>query len=272
MQDDNTSNYNNNSSHYDDDDNDTFGEVELETFIGGASPSSLKTQQRSTNETSYERRQRIYYDTVQNELHSYQQHKKNHIKKKSSFLKSSVTKMGNVLQKINIGKWIDELEKDQVIADQLEKYNKDIIDEQKRKQLVRDVHEKCLGAVREHLNSFLLEEHNDINTSYYEDWISELHPDNVIIRNDNNKNSAASTTASVVMPASSPSTIEIDARYYLVNSDHRMLWNEAITKIEQQQQENNKVNNNENHVGTDEIMSTSVVSSSRIVEPRRILF
>ena len=55
-----------------------------------------------------------------------------------------------------------------------------------------------------------------------------------INHNDNNK-----STASAVMTTTTSSSlpkIEIDARHYLVNSDHRLLWNEAISKIEQQQQ------------------------------------
>lgn len=105
----------------------------------------------------------------------------------------------NLVQKLNIGKWIDDLEKDQVLADQLEDANDDLQQEVARKALVIAVKEECMDAIRVHLRSFLEEEPDGM----YEDWIAELHPDNY--------NEEKQT---------------VDARFYVQDSDHRLLWNQ----------------------------------------------
>ena len=76
---------------------------------------------------------------------------------------------------INIGRWIDDLERDQELADRLEQINEEHRAEAERRQLVMEVREACMDAVRAHLESFL-EEYPD---STYEDWVAELHPDNI---------------------------------------------------------------------------------------------
>lgn len=105
----------------------------------------------------------------------------------------------NMVQKLNVGKWIDDLEKNQELAYQLEDLNAELQQEVERKELVIAVREACMDAIREHLRSFL-DERSD---GTYEEWIAELHPDNY----DEIKQ-------------------KVDARFYIQDSDHRLLWNQ----------------------------------------------
>lgn len=107
----------------------------------------------------------------------------------------------NVIQKLNIGRWIDDLEQDQILADRLEEANAEIREEVARKELVVQVKKACMDAIRVHLRSFLAETPD----GSYEDWIAELHPDNF----DDAKQT-------------------VDARFYVQDSDHRILWNEQL--------------------------------------------
>jgi hypothetical protein len=139
--------------------------------------------------------------------------------------RQSLQKVGTALQKINIAKWIDDLERDQNVADELDRVNQENREEQERKDLCRQAEQACLLAVKEHLQSFLQEKRDD---AAYEEWIGELHPDNIYIKDDGS------------------GTI-VDPRFYIQDSDHRILWNDAVTE------------------------SCSADSLSRIVKARRIL-
>lgn len=134
--------------------------------------------------------------------------------------RKGLQRVGTALQKINIAKWIDDLEKDQEAADELDRVNQENREEQERKDLCRQAEQACLLAVKEHLQSFLLEKAD----APYEEWISELHPDNI-------KDDGSGT---------------VDPRFYIQDSDHRILWNDAMTA------------------------SCSADSLSRIVKARRI--
>jgi hypothetical protein len=114
-------------------------------------------------------------------------------------LKKGLKSARNIVQKLNVGKWIDDLEKDQELADQLEEVNAEFQQEVERKELVIAVREACMDAIRTHLRSFL--EENPHGT--YEDWIAELHPDNYCEEKQT-----------------------VDARFYVADSDHRILWNQ----------------------------------------------
>lgn len=103
------------------------------------------------------------------------------------------------INKVNIGKWIDDLEKDQELADELERINEEHQAEAERRHLVVQVREACMDAIRTHLVSFLQENPE----GSYEDWVAELHPDNV-----------------------SEHDASVDHRFYVEDSDHRILWNE----------------------------------------------
>jgi hypothetical protein len=135
--------------------------------------------------------------------------------------RQGLQKVGTALQKVNIAKWIDDLERDQNVADELDRVNQENREEQERKDLCRQAEQACLLAVKEHLQSFLQEKRD----AAYEEWIGELHPDNI-------KDDGSGT---------------VDPRFYIQDSDHRILWNDAMTA------------------------SCSADSLSRIVKARRIL-
>ena len=138
------------------------------------------------------------------------------LRKQKSKLAKGIQSVGNALQRINIARWIDDLEKDQNIADQLERMNQENAEEQKRKEICRQAEEACLLAIRNHLDSFL--EENPKGT--YEDWIAELHPDNV-------------------------REGKIDSRFYIQDSEHLVLWKDAHEKMNNDQQASGKNGDNE---------------------------
>jgi len=79
------------------------------------------------------------------------------------------------INKVNIGRWIDDLERDQELADELELRNNEHREEVERRQIVMQVREACMDAMRMHLVSFLQE----CPEGSYEEWVAELHPDNI---------------------------------------------------------------------------------------------
>jgi hypothetical protein len=121
-------------------------------------------------------------------------------------LKAGLSKVGTTLQKFNLAKLIDDMEHDQELADHLETVNRDINEELGRKELVREAHARCHAEIERHLVEFL--ESNP--AASYEDWIGDLHPDNV---------SEGTLLADLK---------QVDMRFYVVDSDHRMLWNRTV--------------------------------------------
>lgn len=119
-------------------------------------------------------------------------------------LKARLVQVGNTMQKLNLAKLIDDMEHDQELADQLEEINLDIHEEAERKDLVREAISACQAEIESHLEAFL-EAHPDAT---YENWIQDLHPDNV------------------VEGKLLPDFVEVDHRFYVEESDHRLLWNE----------------------------------------------
>lgn len=119
-------------------------------------------------------------------------------------IKANLQKVGQKVQKLNLARLIDEMERDQELADQLETVNVEVKEEMKRKALVREAVARCHEEIEKHLDSFL-RIHPD---GTYEEWIRELHPENVQqgkILDD---------------------LWVIDERFYVESSDHRKLWNE----------------------------------------------
>jgi hypothetical protein len=173
-------------------------------------------------------------------------------------IKNGVQKVGDVLQKVNIGKWIDELERDQEIADELNRQNIDNEEENERKQIVREAQEACMDAIRVHLHSFLLDDSENIST--YEDWIAELHPDNIITTITNKNEDSNKQTEQ--------QQFSIDPRYYLTDSDHRIMWNDAISKMDQHQQIKEHDDTHCN-LHTKQSPNSGIVSS-RIVEAKSL--
>ena len=125
-------------------------------------------------------------------------------------IQKSVTVAGNQLQKVNLGKLIDEMEHDQEVADKLEFINQETQEEAARKELVREATEACQREIANHLEEFL-ERRPDAT---YEDWILELHPDNV------------------EQGYFFEELTEVDIRFYVKDSDHRLMWNahEKVSK------------------------------------------
>lgn len=116
-------------------------------------------------------------------------------------LQRGLASVGNALQKVNIGRWIDDLERDQELADDLDRVNAENAAEADRLEICRQAEEACRKAMEEHLASFLREHPDD---GSYEDWIRELHPDNVAEDDDD----------------------VIDARLLAPDCDHRLMWDE----------------------------------------------
>lgn len=109
--------------------------------------------------------------------------------------------VGMALQKINLAHLIDEMEKQQEIAYQLEHINEENLEEVKRKEMVEEAVAACKRAMKEHLHAILAERPDTV----YEEWIKQLHPDNAYFDDD-----------------------RIDHRYYTEDSDHRHMWNECM--------------------------------------------
>ena len=110
--------------------------------------------------------------------------------------------IGVYLQKVNLAKLIDDLERDQEFADF------EISEEEERRAMCAEAVAACRQTILEHMRSFL-EEWPDAT---YEEWITQLHPDNA----DTHKQRCSN-----VEP--------IDHRFYVEESDHRIIWNENMT-------------------------------------------
>jgi hypothetical protein len=118
-------------------------------------------------------------------------------------VKTVAGKVGQQLQKVNIAKWIDDLELDQEVADRMERINANNQEEQKHRDMKREATEACFDAIQSHLDDFL----QTHPTASYEKWIEDLHPDNVLEKGGE--------------------TV-IDHRFYVDDSDHRHIWNRNL--------------------------------------------
>lgn len=112
--------------------------------------------------------------------------------------------LGAKLKNMSPTKWIDDLEHYQELADDLEKVNSETNEDVQRHQERIQAGEACLQAIKDHLHSFL-SEHPE---GTYEEWIEELHPENVAQHEE--------------------SKLIIDHRFYVKESDHLILWNETV--------------------------------------------
>lgn len=130
-----------------------------------------------------------------------------------NILGATVKTIGNVYQKVNLAKLIDNLERDQVLADHLEHVNQELLEEEERKRICREAELLCLQTIESHLEEFL--ETDPDGT--YEGWISSLHPDNT----NENVNPNHPTFGGG----------PIDHRFYVKESDHRILWNRTMKAL-----------------------------------------
>jgi hypothetical protein len=110
-----------------------------------------------------------------------------------------------VLQKVNLARLIDEMEKQQEIAYTLEHINDENMEEIKRKALVKEAKDECTRLLKEHLDGFLINNPDAV----YEDWIRHLHPDNAYYEDE-----------------------RIDHRFYVEDSDHRRMWNQKMEDVD----------------------------------------
>mmetsp|Transcript_17228 Transcript_17228/g.32610 ORF Transcript_17228/g.32610 Transcript_17228/m.32610 type:complete len:165 (-) Transcript_17228:14-508(-) len=86
--------------------------------------------------------------------------------------------------------------------------SKEIIGNQERNELVRKSQSECMKEITDHLFQYLHENPD----ATYEEWIASLHPDN-----------AAYTDG------------RIDHRFYVEESDHRLLWNECMSTMQSEE-------------------------------------
>jgi len=135
--------------------------------------------------------------------------------------------LGNQLSKLNLGKLIDQMESDQGLADSLEQLNCRMKEEVERQEIRREAELTCKKVITDHLEQFLIAHPNGT----YEEWIQDLHPENA------NQGRLLSDIQ------------QIDERFYVFGSDHRILWNEAVRNQQQQQQQQpvDDVSNNYAH-------------------------
>lgn len=122
-------------------------------------------------------------------------------------VKAGLVAVGNALQKINLVKLIDDMEHDQELADELEVVNRETTQEAERKAMVQEALAACRAEIEDHLTTFLFFH----PTAAYEEWIQDLHPENV----DRGQLLTDLKT--------------VDMRFYVADSDHRLLWNARVT-------------------------------------------
>jgi len=148
----------------------------------------------------------------------------NNNKNRRQRIRNRFEQAGKTLQKFNLAKLIDNMEHDQQFADHLDVLNRDTQEEAARKDLCREAVDRCHAAIATHLDEFLdshdTNNNNSNNTATatatatvapsYEEWIQSVHPENV-----------TDGTLLTGLP-------QVDARFYVATSDHRLLWNDRV--------------------------------------------
>jgi len=98
-----------------------------------------------------------------------------------------------------------KVEPRQKFADKLAFICGEIIEEQKGRQIVRESQLECMREITNHLKMHLVEH----PSATYEEWIAAVHPDNAEYSDG-----------------------RIDHRFYVEDSDHRILWNKFMKELE----------------------------------------
>lgn len=155
---------------------------------------NLKTQQQQWKSLTPEERQQV-------------------VTQKKQALGQGLRQVGAKIQKFNIAKLIGEMETDQDLAYQLEELNEHLQEEKERRDIMREAEDACLLTMVEHLQEFLIANtiFNNPTTATYEQWIEDLHPEN--------------TAEGQLLKDMSK---EIDLRFYVQESDHRIMWNKHV--------------------------------------------
>lgn len=143
---------------------------------------------------------------------------------------------------------------------------RNLIQDQKGRIAVKELHDQCLQDMEVHLQWYLFDDDDNnknkdndmksttstLTSTSYEHWIQSIHPENVIVNqnktseNDhddiddddnvnNNVNNNDNDNDNDVDENSnnrSSSSIEIDPRFYLDGSHHRQLWNGYMETLE----------------------------------------
>jgi hypothetical protein len=127
---------------------------------------------------------------------------------KKQALAQGLRQVGAKIQKFNIAKLIGEMEMDQDLAYQLEGLNEHLQDEKERRDVKREAEAACMETMVDHLQEFLI---LNPTTATYEQWIEDFHPEN--------------TSEGKLLQGMSK---EIDLRFYVQESDHRIMWNQYV--------------------------------------------
>ena len=242
----------------------SFHEEEASQLIESSPSTNTDITTMNRFATAEQRRRRMLYDVAQQQaeqdmIHQQQlctqQQPRRRRDKAKRIVQKGLRSARDIIQKVNIGRWIDDLEQNQQIADDLDQINQDNQEEEERKQLVQQVHMKCMQAIRDHLESFLQEHPHGT----YEAWIAELHPENVILAKTTTTTTTkppkdtASTTSMVnnenendtitTPPPPIQQPLQIDPRFYVADSDHLQLWRDRHTT-------NHNSNDNNHHIAT----------------------
>lgn len=140
-------------------------------------------------------------DTIESQLPTNEQ-----LQKRKQQAGKALKSLGSKLNKINLVRLIDQMEQNQQLADSLEQLNSRMKEEVERHEVRREAEQLSLKVIIDHLNDFL----KDHPVGTYEEWISDLHPENA------NQGQLLEDIQ------------QIDERFYVMESDHRKLWNKTI--------------------------------------------
>ena len=150
---------------------------------------NLKTQQQEWKSLTPQERQQV-------------------VAQKKQALGKGLRHVGAKIQKFNLAKLIGEMETDQDLAYQLEELNEHLQEEKERHDIMREAEDACLKTMVDHLQEFLI---LYPTTATYEQWIEDFHPEN--------------TSEGQLLKEMSK---EIDLRFYVQESDHRIMWNKHV--------------------------------------------
>jgi len=131
----------------------------------------------------------------------------NHRDRMAAGLAKGLVSIGTALEKMNISKLVENLEtRDPELCDKPEAIKKEIEDENERNKLIEEALLRCKVDMEDHLSTFLF-----LNPQgSFEQWISELHPENA-------------QDGSFL-----PEFKDMDRRFYVSDSDHRIMWNRRV--------------------------------------------
>jgi hypothetical protein len=155
----------------------------------------------SSNSNRFQQRKEQMMQTINRKMQPEQ------VAQRRQQMRQGLQSVGKKLQTLNPSKLIDQMEQDQGLADQLEQLNVHIKDEKERHNIKREAEAACMQSIQEHLDEFLEAQQPDGGT--YEQWIEDLHPENA-------------HDGQLLMDMDK----EIDLRFYVLESDHRQLWND----------------------------------------------